>query len=181
MAGTEAELSDPASAQAPEKASLKPRRHWEWPGGESRRWVGAGLLFIQTREEEMNSSNKIMSQESKLSKVQPQQCDLGWAERFALLSGKTRQVSIFAHNTPGMRERECVCVSPKLTSNLPTAHSQISVPSHKAHTAKWPPCKFFWEEVRPAKHTRLSHLLGHRCPEFLLPLPKQELITSCSS
>ena len=55
VAGTEAELSDPASAQAPEKASLKPRRHWEWPGGESRRWVGAGLLFIQTREEEMNN------------------------------------------------------------------------------------------------------------------------------
>lgn len=125
VAGTEAELSDPASAQAPEKASLKPRRHWEWPGGESRRWVGAGLLFIQTREEEMNSSNKIMSQESKLSKVQPQQCDLGWAERFALLSGKTRQVSIFAHNTPGMRERESVCVS---LQNSP----QISLlPTHK--------------------------------------------------
>ena len=56
-----------------------------------------------------------MSKESKLLKVQPQQCDLGWAERFVFLSGKTRQVSIFAHSTPGLRERErereSMCVS----------------------------------------------------------------------
>lgn len=88
-------------------------------------------------------------------------------------------MSLFAHNTPGMRE--CVCVSPKFTPNLPTDHPQVSVPSHESHTAKWPPCTFFWEEVKPAKHTRLSRFLGHRCPAFLLPLPKQELITSCSS
>ena len=50
MAGTEAELSDPASAQAPEKATFKPRRHWEWTGGKSQRWVGTGLLFIQTKQ-----------------------------------------------------------------------------------------------------------------------------------
>lgn len=65
----------------------------------------------------MNRFNKIMSKESKLLKVQPQQCDLGWAERFAFLSGKTREMSIFAHSTPGLREthrervRVCVCVS----------------------------------------------------------------------
>ena len=115
VAGTEAEISDPASVRAPEKATFKPRRHWEWTGGESRRWVGTGLLFIQTRAEQMNRFNKIMSKESKLLKVQPQQCDLGWAERFVFLSGKTRQVSIFAHSTPGLRERErereSMCVS----------------------------------------------------------------------
>ena len=50
VAGTEAELSDPASARASEKATFKPRRHWEWTGGKSRRWVGTGLLFIQTKQ-----------------------------------------------------------------------------------------------------------------------------------
>lgn len=66
MAGTEAELSDPASARAPgesltqTKETLGVDRRGESEVG----WVRP--LFIQTRAEEMNRFNKIMSQESKL-------------------------------------------------------------------------------------------------------------------
>ena len=66
-----------------------------------------------------------------------------------------------------------MCVSPKFTPNLPTDHPQMSMPSHESHTAKWPPCTFFWEEVKPAKDTCYHAFLATTALHFSFPCPNR--------